>query len=237
MPEDPDVVSRRLARESLDRDDATGWFEDLYAAAADGEAVVPWDRGTAHQLLVDWIDESQPDGTGKTAVVVGAGTGWDAELVADRGYDTTAFDISPSAIETAHRNHPGSRAHYLVADLLNPPADWHQAFDLVVEIYTVQALPRPLQPTAIHQVTSLVAPGGTLLVIAAAAPDAAAAPSDTPTSDADPQSGEPQGPPWPLTRATIQSFTTPDLHLIQLDRAPSPTTPSILRWRAEYLRD
>ncbi|NUR98544.1 MAG: class I SAM-dependent methyltransferase [Kribbellaceae bacterium] len=224
MTEDPDVVSRRIAHESLDRDDPTGWFENLYAAAAEGEAVVPWDRGTAHQLLVDWIDESQPDGTGKTALIVGAGTGWDAELVVDRGYDTTAFDISPSAIETAHRNHPASRAHYIVADLLNPPSDWRRAFDLVVEIYTVQALPIHVQHDAIKQVTELVAPGGTLLVIAAARPD------DQPDEAA-------QGPPWPLTRAAIQSFTTPDLHLIQLDQVPSPTDPSILRWRAEYLRD
>ncbi|MFD7155061.1 class I SAM-dependent methyltransferase [Kribbella sp. NPDC059898] len=224
MTEDPDVVTRRIAREALDRDDPTGWFENLYAAAADGEAVVPWDRGTAHQLLADWIAESGPDGTGKTAVVVGAGTGWDAELIVDRGYDTTAFDISPSAIETAHRNHPASRAHYVVADLLNPPADWHHAFDLVVEIYTVQALPIPLQSDAIAHVTDLVAPGGTLLVIAAARPD------DQPDATL-------QGPPWPLTRATIRSFTAPDLHLIQLDQAPSRSDPTILRWRAEYLRD
>ncbi|MFF0343303.1 class I SAM-dependent methyltransferase [Kribbella sp. NPDC004875] len=224
MTEDPDVVSRRIARESLDRDDPTGWFENLYAAAADGDAVVPWDRGTAHQLLTDWINEAEPDGTGKTALVVGAGTGWDAELVVDRGYDTTGFDISPSAIETAHRNHPDSKAHYLVADLFAPPADWHRAFDLVVEIYTVQALPIALQPQAIKQVTELVAPGGTLLVIAAARAD------DVPDEQV-------QGPPWPLTRAAIQSFTGPDLHLIQLDQSPSPADPSVLRWRAEYLRD
>jgi SAM-dependent methyltransferase len=224
MTEDPDVVSRRIARESLDHDDPTGWFENLYAAAAEGEAVVPWDRGTAHQLLVDWINESEPDGTGKTALIVGAGTGWDAELVVDRGYDTTAFDISPSAIETAHRNHPDSKAHYMVADLLNPPADWHRAFDLVVEIYTVQALPIPLQPDAVKHVTELVGPGGTLLVIAAARPD------NQPDTDT-------HGPPWPLTRTTIQSFTTPDLHLIQLDQTPNPTDPTTHRWRAEYLRD
>ncbi|RZU10312.1 methyltransferase family protein [Kribbella rubisoli] len=224
MNEDPDVASRRIARESIDRDDPTGWFEHLYAAAAEGAAVVPWDRGTAHQLLTDWVNESKPDGTDKTALVVGAGTGWDAELVADRGYDTTAFDISPTAIATAHRNHPDSRAHYIVADLLAPPTDWHRAFDLVVEIYTVQALPIHLQPNAIKQVTDLVGPGGTLLVIAAARPD-------------DQPDDEIQGPPWPLTRATIRSFTAPDLHLIQLDRAPSPTDPTILRWRAEYLRD
>jgi SAM-dependent methyltransferase len=220
MSDDPDAVARRIARGSIDRDDPTGWFEQLYAAAADGAAVVPWDRGAANQLLIEWVDESQPDGAGKTALVVGAGTGWDAELIVDRGYDTTAFDISPSAIETAHRNHPDSKAHYLVADLLAPPAAWHRAFDLVVEIYTVQALPIHLQPDAIKQVTELVAPGGTLLVIAAARTDE-----------------ELPGPPWPLSRAAIQSFTTPDLHLIQLDQSPSPTAPTNLRWRAEYLRD
>ncbi|TCO51234.1 thiopurine S-methyltransferase [Kribbella antiqua] len=222
--EDPDVVSRRIAKESLDQDDPTGWFEQLYSAASEGAAVVPWDRGTAHPLLSEWVDEAQPDGSGKTALIVGAGTGWDAELVADLGYQTTAFDISASAIETAHRNHPDSKAQYVVADLFNPPAEWHRAFDLVVEIYTVQALPISLQPAAIKQITEQVGPGGTLLVIAVARPD------DEPDEEV-------EGPPWPLTRAALDSFTTPDLHLIQLIQSPSPVDPTINRWRAEYLRD
>lgn len=221
---DPDIAARRLARESLAGNDPTGWFERLYSAAEDGQAVVPWDRGTANSLLADWTATACPDGTGKRALVVGAGTGWDAELISDRGYDTTAFDISPTAIETARRNHPDSRAHYVTADLLAPPSEWHRAFDLVVEIYTVQALPIPVQPVAITQVTELVAPGGTLLVIAAARPD------DQPDADI-------EGPPWPLTRAAIDSFTAPDLHLIQLSESPSPADPTVLRWRAEYLRD
>ncbi|MEV5968211.1 class I SAM-dependent methyltransferase [Kribbella sp. NPDC051952] len=224
MAEDPDVVSRRIAREALDRDDPTGWFEHLYSAASEGTAVVPWDRGTAHPLLSEWIDESQPDGTGQTALVIGAGTGWDAELIADRGYDTTAFDISPTAIETARRNHPDSKAHYVIADLLAPPDEWHRAFDLVVEIYTVQALPIPLQASAIEHVGELVAPGGTLLVIQAARPD-------------DQADADIEGPPWPLTRAAIDSFATPDLRMIQLTESPSPVDPTVLRWRAEYLRD
>ncbi|TDO44285.1 methyltransferase family protein [Kribbella sp. VKM Ac-2527] len=224
MTEDPDVVSRRIAHESLAEDDPTGWFERLYSAAVDGQAVVPWDRGSAHVLLTDWVETARPDGTGKTAVIVGAGTGWDAELIADRGYDTTAFDISPTAIDTAKRNHPDSKAQYEVADLLNPPAEWHRAFDLVVEIYTVQALPIVLQADAIKHVGDLVRAGGTLLVIAAARDD------DVADEDV-------EGPPWPLTRAAIESFTTDDLRLIQLDRTPSPTDPTIHRWRAEYLRD
>jgi SAM-dependent methyltransferase len=224
MAEDPDVVSRRIARQSLDRDDPTGWFEELYSAASGGEAVVPWDRGAANPLLVEWVQESQPDGTGQTALVVGAGTGWDAELIADCGYDTTAFDISPSAIETARRNHPGSKTHYRVANLLSPPPAWHRAFDLVVEIYTVQALPIAVQPEAVRQVTEQVAPGGTLLVIASARAD------DEPDDAI-------EGPPWPLTRATINSFATADLHLIQLLESPSPNSRTATRWRAEFLRD
>ncbi len=222
--EDPDVAARRIARESLDQDDPTGWFERLYSAASGGDAVVPWDRGAAHPMLAEWVEESQPAGAGKTALVVGAGTGWDAELIADLGYTTTAFDISPTAVEAARQSHPGSKAEYVTADLLAPPAEWHRAFDLVVEIYTVQALPIELQAAAIKQVGEQVGPGGTLLVIAAARAD-----------------GQPdeavEGPPWPLTRAAIDSFATSDLRLIQVVQSPSPVDPAIQRWRAEYLRD
>ncbi|MFI5732783.1 class I SAM-dependent methyltransferase [Kribbella sp. NPDC051587] len=225
MSEDPDVHTRRIARAGLDREDPTGWFEDLYSAASEGRAVVPWDRGTANPLLTEWFEASEPNGNGKTAVVIGAGTGWDAELVADRGYQTTAFDISPTAVDTAQRNHPDSQTQYVVADLLDQPADWHHAFDLVVEIYTVQALPISLQPTAVQKVGELVGPGGTLVVIASARregqPDA-----------------EVEGPPWPLTRATIESFASaPDLRLIEVDESPSPSDPTATRWRAEFLRD
>ena len=221
---DPDIETRRLARESLQQDDPTGWFERLYSAASDGAAVVPWDRGTAHPLLTDWVETSQPDGTGKVALIVGAGTGWDAELIADLGYDTTAFDISPSAVETAKRNHPDSKVKYEVANLLKPPTEFHRAFDLVIEIFTVQALPVALQSEATERVSDFVRAGGTLLVVAAARDD------NTPDDSI-------EGPPWPLTRAGVEAFTTEDLRLIQLDKLPAPSDPANHRWRAEYLRD
>jgi hypothetical protein len=111
---------------------------------------------------------------------------------------------------------------------LNPPAEWRGAFDLVVEIYTVQALPIELQPAATKQVTALVRVGGTLLVIAVLrgeidgreVPDEAV-----------------EGPPWPLTRAAINAFATGDVRLIQLDKQPSPGDNTVNRVRAEFLRD
>ena len=43
---DPDEDARRLSGEALREGDATGWFERLYAEAADGQATVsehaPW---------------------------------------------------------------------------------------------------------------------------------------------------------------------------------------------------
>ncbi|WP_112239857.1 class I SAM-dependent methyltransferase [Kribbella monticola] len=225
---DPDLASRRLAAESLAANDPTGWFEKLYAAAGEGRAVVPWDRGGAHAMLTEWVETADPQGEGRRALVVGAGTGWDAELVADLGYDTIAFDISPSAVEAAREAHPATKVDYMVADLLHPPAEWQGAFDLVVEIYTVQALPIELQADAIKQVTAQVRVGGTLVVIAAARDevDGEEIPDD-----------KVEGPPWPLTRAAIDAFATGDVRLIDLDKQPSPTAPTNLRWRAEYLRD
>lgn len=110
----------------------------------------------------------------------------------------------------------------MVADLLAPPADWHRAFDLVVD-YTVQAIPIPAPARRDPAGRRTGGRGGTLVIAAARGDDV----SDTAI----------EGPPWPLTKATIQSFTTPDLHLIQLDQAPSLSDPTITRWRSGYLPD
>ena len=59
------------------------------------------------------------------AVVVGAGLGADAELLASRGYRTVAFDLAPSAVELARSRYPGTAVDYRVADLLDlPPTSW-----------------------------------------------------------------------------------------------------------------
>ena len=220
--EDPDVRARRLAAASLAADDATGWFEELYAAAAEGAAVVPWDRGAPHPLLLAWTDARALDGAGRRAVVVGCGFGADAEHLAGLGFATVGFDISASAIEGARARFAGSAVDYRTADLLDPPAEWRGAFDLVVEIMTVQALPETLRAGAIGNVGCLVAPGGTLLVIASGRGD---------------EAPRAQGPPWPLTRAQVESFATAGLAPVRIERLRDAVRPEVFRWRAECRRD
>jgi SAM-dependent methyltransferase len=201
-------------------DDPTGWFEPLYAAAEVGEAVVPWDRGGPSPLLVEWTAARELDGRGRRAMVVGCGLGDDAEHVAALGYETVAFDIAPTAIRGARRRFPDSAVAYVVADVLDPPAEWRSAFDFVVESITVQALPDPPRPAAIANVASLVAPGGTLLVLAAAR-----------------EQHEPaNGPPWPLVRAEVEAFATGGVEAVRIEDLRDMPEPWERRWRAELRR-
>lgn len=206
MVDNADEHARNLAAAD---ESPTAWFEELYAQAQRGDAVVPWDLGTPHDLLVRWARDR--DGAGERALVVGCGLGRDSEYLASLHYDTVAFDISPTAIESAKSRFPTTSVQYVAADLLDPPAEWHRAFDLVVESFTVQALPIHLHREATERVASFVAPGGTLLVIAVA-------------READ---VTPEGPPWPLTRDEIQAFATGGL-------APRNILRDETRWCAEF---
>jgi len=154
----------RLADESLRHGDAIGWFERLYAQArADGRGV-PWARNAPHPDFLEWLETEAGPGEGRRALAVGCGLGDDAEALAAHGFATTAFDVSPSAIDLCRQRFPASPVDYRAADLLDPPAAWIDAFDLVVEIITVQALPPEVQADALRQIMRFVAPGGLLFV-------------------------------------------------------------------------
>lgn len=160
-----------------------------------------------------------PPGAGRRALVVGCGPGRDAEHIAARGYATTAFDIAPTAIELARTRHPDSPVDYVVADLLDPPAGWRQGFDLVLESNNVQALPQSIRAAAITSAGTFVAPGGTLLVLAAAA-----------------VTGGGEGPPWPLTRDEIDGFAAGGLRQVSVEQTEAPGTRLHSRWRAVFTR-
>ena len=219
MATDPDEQSRDLAAAGRAAGDPTGWFEQLYAAAERGEAVVPWDRETPNQFLVEWARERQPKG--QSAIVIGCGHGRDAEFVAGLGFDTTAFDVSATAVRQAIGRHPDSAVRYVVADLLDPPSPWRAEFDLVVESMTVQALPDPPRGQAISNIADLVAPGGTLIAIALAHNG---------------QTDRDDGPPWSLDRSEIDAFAARGLHPVRVEEIGDPGPDAVRRWRAEFRR-
>ncbi|MEV0902313.1 class I SAM-dependent methyltransferase [Actinoplanes sp. NPDC049802] len=210
--------ARRLAVASLAAGDPTGWFERLYAQARDGQAEVPWDVAapSAHLRALDL-----PAGDGRRALVVGCGPGRDAEHLGTLGYAVTAFDISATAIDLARTRHPASPVEYVVADLLAPPQDWRHGFDLVLESNNVQALPVGIRARAIAAIGALVAPGGLLIVLAAA------------TSRVD---SDGSGPPWPLTRDEIGAFAADGLRAVSVTRVDAAGTSLPTRWQALFTR-
>lgn len=211
-----DEEGDRLAASAIAAGDPTGWFDQLYTAGVDGEVDMPWDRTEPHPLIAEWADGV--DGTGRTAVVVGCGLGADAEFLSRLGFATTAFDIAPTAVRVAQERNLGSTVDYRVADLLAPPDAWIHGFDLVVDVFTVQALPDPPRRDAIVNVGRLVAPGGSLVIVAFR--------GELPGSS----------PPWPLTRAEVEAFATDGLDVVEIEETADPRSGFTPRWRASFTR-
>ncbi len=220
-----DEQGDRLAARWIAAGDATGWFDRLYSAGFTGEVDMPWDRDDPHPILARWAADSGVQGNGalggngRRAVVCGCGLGADAEFLARLGYRTVGFDVAPTAVRVAQDRHPESTVDYQVADLLRLPAPWLRSFDLVVDVFTVQALPDPPRRTAIVNVGRLVAPGGTLVVVALRGDRTGAV-----------------GPPWPLRPDEIDAFGTDGLEPVRVAELTDPRWQPGARWLAEFRR-
>ena len=218
MTDQERAAARELARRYLARGDPAGWFEVLYATAGGDPSVIPWADLSPNPNLVGWLDRQAMAGSGRKALKIGCGLGDDAEELSRRGFDTTAFDISPTAISWCRGRFPRSSVWYAVADLLRPPDEWAKAFDFVLESYTLQVLPPQLRDEAARRVADFVAPNGTLLVIARGR-----------------EPGEAEGTmPWPLTRQGMAVFKEAGLSELHFEDFMDNESPPVRRFRAAY---
>jgi SAM-dependent methyltransferase len=83
---------------------------------------IPWDTGRPSSELVRVVADEKI--TPSPALEVGCGTGTNAVWLAQRGFDVTAVDLSPRALERARERaqKAGVRVRFVAADLLDPPA-------------------------------------------------------------------------------------------------------------------
>jgi hypothetical protein len=217
-PDDPRSAVRKLAAEFQNRGDPLGWFDALYRSASGKPETIPWANLQPNPYLIQWLDKSAP-APGK-ALIIGCGLGDDAELLASRSWITTAFDVSPEAIRWARQRFPNSKVDYQVANALTPPPNWQHHFDLVVEIFTLQAMPRPLHLQAIPKIAQLIAPAGRLFLFARA------------RNESDP----PGSMPFPLTEPEVRQFEKLGFDCESFDDFLDDEDPPVRRFQAIFRR-
>lgn len=232
-PSSPEFAERRAkAREALiaidpavSGDSSTdplrrAWFETVYEQAQGDPAGVPWANLAPHPLTRTFVEMQIRDLTGLRVLDIGCGLGDNAELFAAAGAKVTAFDLVASAIEWAKRRFPDSKVAYSTGDLFALPQAWHGEFDLVHECYTLQALSVPLVPKALAILTSLIAPGGRLLVVARARNE------DEDTN----------APPWPLPPSFFEAASRAGLALLAREDIAATGEIGRRHWRALFER-
>jgi ubiquinone/menaquinone biosynthesis C-methylase UbiE len=167
------------------------FFESVYVEAHGDASRVRWADERANPALVSWLNAVAPSlvRCGARACVVGCGLGDDAIELVKRGYDVTAFDCSPTAIDWAKQRFPDSARSFVQADLFNLPARWRHRFDLVIEVFTIQSLPPEQHEQAMKALAEILSPHGHMLVIARAGESPVLTSSERP---------------WPLTEEELR---------------------------------
>jgi len=191
---------QQVARQHLEAGDPLGWFEAVYALAEGQPSIIPWADLRPHPKLVEFIATHPEWVTGQRALVVGSGLGDDAHALAQAGGRVRGFDLSSTAIDWAKKRFAETGIDFQVANLLELPGEYRQAFDLVVEIFTLQALPLALRGEAVRAVAGCVAPQGRLVVVCRARD----------------HQETPQGPPWALSREELALLEAEGLRLVEL---------------------
>lgn len=117
----------------------------------------PWDAGGVPVRFAAYADQLRP---GSRILVPGCGTGYEACLLASRGFDVLAIDFSAPAVALA-KSRAGPFAHcFLEADFFT--FDAGAGFDAVYERAFLCALPRRLEDDYALRMAQLIPSGGTL---------------------------------------------------------------------------
>ena len=128
--------------------------------------------------------------------------------------------MSESAVEWASQLHKGKEIDWLVGDLVQPEQRWKEAFDLVLEVHILQAIPKEIRNSAYRNLSPLLDRKGLLMCIGRLA------------NGLEEQN---DAPPWPLSRDFIRQIGE-GLSEVEFHTAVVPDKEEI-RYRAVWKRD
>ncbi len=212
--------TKEIQAKFAEKGDALGWFDALYKEAGGDNEKIPWADLEPNKFLVRYAEQTNLQGNNRNALVVGCGLGDDARYLHDLGFNVTAFDISPTAIEWARKLHSDTDIKFVTADLFDTPNEWFGAFEYVLEVYTIQPLPLEIRPNVIDAIANFVKFDGKLLVVTRGRED-----------------GEiPLELPWALSKNDLSRFEVNHLKQINFEEMFGDEEPPIKRFVVEYLK-
>ena len=179
---------------------ATDW-EDRYRTGD-----MPWEKGTAHPALVDFLKRSPVHGR---VLVPGCGTGHDVRALAATADEVVGLDIAPSAIARAKAQSAIGGERYQLGDLFALSPSLRGKFDAVFEHTCFCAIDPSLREKYVAAIAGALKPGAHLLAIFYLDPGL------------DP--GE-SGPPFGVTREELDGFFSPTFTLLR-EWNPAATYP------------
>lgn len=130
------------------------------------EGSTRWDLGQAAPGLRALLASDQAPAPGR-AMVLGAGRGHDALLLARHGFSVTAVDFAPSAIRAMSEQATAANLSItlLEQNIFDLVPKWAGQFDYVVEHTCFCAISPSLRPAYAKLAAELLVPGGELLAI------------------------------------------------------------------------
>ncbi|MFT7529599.1 MAG: SAM-dependent methyltransferase [Gammaproteobacteria bacterium] len=154
------------------------------------EKNTPWDRGSASQALLNWLKSGQLEPC--RILVPGCGNGHEVVHLCRLGFDVTAIDVSPSAMEVLQNrlNNLQLSAKLVAADFF----DWHVEvkYAAIYEQTSLCALPPDQWQDYVNLLGQWLEPGGILFGLFM-------------------QTGKTGGPPWHCDLITMQQLFKPPI--------------------------
>lgn len=197
--------------------EASKFFEAVYRQSQGDEKQVPWAKMKTDPFLEEYLELNIGEGK---AIVIGCGLGDDALALEEAGFNVTAIDISPTAINWCKERFDHTDIDFRVQDIFEIPEHMLGQYDFVFESRTIQSLPLEFRNKMIGAISSLLAPRAKVLIVANGK-----------------NAGEKHlGPPWPLERNELRLFGNYDLDELMFSIFEEETNLSSLKFRALYQR-
>ncbi len=164
----------------------------------------PWDLGGPSPHFAHFLNIHGAKFPPGRMAVMGAGRGHDAALFANAGFEVTAFDYAPGAVQEAKRLY-GNLFTPVQQDIFSLGSQYQNGFDYVLEHTCFCAIHPNQRQSYVEAVCSLLKPGGVLIGVFW-------------------EHDDPQGPPFPTTPDEIRQLFSEHFNIEQEEAFPASTS-------------